>query len=456
MLTDPARVLLNHVPPQVERLWAARLIWRETMHRGQVHPKGAWRGWMLQSGRGYGKTTIGAIDCAEHCLDYPGYRYGIIAPTLGDARETALEGETGLIQTLTDGNSQMPGLGLVEGRDFAYNRSRMEVEFANGSHVKGFGSEKPDRLRGPNHHRLWFEELASFRDAYKGDELQTTFNNATLGLRLRGKGPTQYIVTTTPRPVKLITELADRKNVVVTRGTTYDNLKNLDPEFAAEILKYEGTHLGRQELLGEIITEVPGALWKFAWINPYRLDEVPDMTRLVVGVDPSGGAGEIGIVAAGKIKAPCPCGHQDHRGPHFAVVADATMTGSPEAWARRVTDTYHDWKADRVIAERNYGGDMVESTIRVSDRTVPVKVITASRGKAQRAEPVSTAYEQGRVHHVGGLPELETQLISWVPGDDWSPDRLDALVWAITDLDPGVSGKARASNVTQRVPTRVG
>lgn len=452
MLSHASDILLDHAPPEVKRRWLHRVRWALARHPYQVPPEGDWRGWMLQAGRGAGKTLTGADDAIEHSLHYPRYRYGIVAPTLGDAREIVMEGETGLLNVLTNGTPQMPGLGLAEGTDFTYNRTRLEIDFPNKSHIKAYGSEKPDRLRGPQHHRLWFEELASFKDAYKGDGLQTTFNNALLGLRLKGFGPTRYIVTTTPRPVKLIADLAARENVVVSRGSTYDNLDNLDPEFAAEILRYEGTHLGRQELLGEIITQVPGALWQWSWINTYRLAEVPEMVRIVVGVDPSGGSDEIGIVAAGKIQSPCPCGDQNERGPHYAVLADASLEASPEQWSATAINLYQTLKADRIIAERNFGGEMVESTMRAANRHVPVKVIHASRGKAQRAEPVSAVYEQGRVHHVDGFLHLESEMTSWVPGEsDWSPNRIDALVWAMNELglDSGLPTRLHGADLAK-------
>lgn len=462
-LSNAAKVLLEHAPPDFERVWTDRIAWRLTAHAYQIAPKGVWRGWMMQGGRGIGKTLTGARDAAEHCLDYSGLRYGVISPTLGDTRGIAFEGETGLINVLTHGVTvgavRLPGLGLIEGTDYEYNKSLLEIDFANGSHIKGYGSEKPDRLRGPQHHRLWFEELASFRDGHKGDALQTTFNNAILGLRLpirpgwRDFPGTQYIVTTTPRRVKLITDLVSRDNVQITRGTTYDNLANLDPEFGRELLRYEGTHLGRQELLGEIIRVVPGALWKWAMIDPHRME--PDrlwvatgeseddgywrhvgltFNRVVIGVDPSGGGDEIGIVGAGKIISPCPCGREDSKGVHYAVIVDNTTSGSPEHWGRTVADTFHNYAADRIVAETNFGGDMVLSTLRAVDRSLPTKKLHASRGKAIRAEPVSAAYEQGRVHHLEGFARLEDEYTSWVPGDDWSPNRLDAAVWALTEL----------------------
>jgi phage terminase large subunit-like protein len=454
VLSRAAGVLLDHAPPEVKRRWLHQVRWALARHPFQVPPAGGWQGWVLQSGRGAGKTLTGANDVAESCLEHPGYRYGIVAPTLGDARDTCVEGETGVLAVLTDGNEHVPGMGLAEGRDFEWNRSLLELSFANGSHVKCFGTEKPDRLRGPQHHRLWFEELASFKDAWRGDVLHTAFNNAMLGLRLTGKGPTQYVVTTTPRPLKLMVDLVARPGVVVTRGTTYDNLANLSEEFAATVLAYAGTHLGLQELHGEIVTEDPDALWRWAWIDPHRLDEAPACEQVVVGVDPSGGAAEVGVVGAGRIASPCPCGTEDAAGPHFAVLADRSLRSSPEGWAGAVDDLYADLEADSVAAERNYGGDMVESTLRNANDALPVRMVNASRGKAVRAEPVVLMYEKGRVHHVGGFPELESEMTSWVPGSPWSPNRLDALVWSITELTGSgpQTRRARAPGSRSLVP----
>ncbi len=443
-MNPAADVLLTHAPPGYKRTWIARSAWRNLMHPGQAPPGGEWRGWVVQAGRGFGKTLVGSFDVIEHCLDYSDYRYGIIAPTLGDARAVCLEGETGIIALLTGGNAQVVGMGFEEGVDFTYNRSLLEIHFANGSQVKAYGSERPDRLRGPQHHRLWFEEAASFGDAWKGDALQTTFNNALLGLRLLGKGPTQYIVTTTPRPLKLMVELVEREGVRVTRGTTFDNLANLSDEFAAAILAYQGTHLGLQELSGEIITEHPDALWRWAWIDTTRLEQIPECTRITIGVDPSGGAAEIGIVGAGEIRSPCPCGAEDAGGPHYAVLADVSLRSSPEGWAGATANLYQDLEADVIVAERNFGGDMVRSTIENADSSLPVRLVNASRGKAIRAEPIVLMYEKGRVHHVGALPLLESEQTSWVPGSAWSPNRLDAMVWAITAL-AGVGPQTRTA-----------
>jgi phage terminase large subunit-like protein len=450
-MNPDVEVLLSHAPVETKRRWISRLIWRQKFHTGQIPPADPWTGWVVQAGRGFGKTTVGACDVAEACIDFPGLRYGIVAPTLPDVRNVCLEGETGLIRILTDGTTTLPGLGLTEGTDFKYNRTLMQVVFHNGSIVSTYSAEVPDRLRGPQHHRLWFDELASYSDAWKGDVLGSTFNNAMLGLRLTGKGPTRFLVTTTPRPLKLMTELSERSDVSTTRGTTYDNLPNLSDEFARSILKYEGTYIGRQELIGEIVTQHPDALWKLPWIDGNRLGLIPPMQRIVVGVDPSGGTDEVGIVICGRISSPCPCGREDARGPHYSVMDDKSMLGSPESWAQQVANSYGLWEADRIIAERNFGGDMVESTIRAATLNLPVKQVHASRGKAVRAEPVAAVYEQGRVHHVGAFPDLEAELTSWVPWESsWSPNRLDAMVWGMHDL-LDASGGPRVIRPPQRL-----
>lgn len=439
VLTQTSRTFQNQ--------WFTRVAWRNLMHRGQAPPEyDDWQGWVLRAGRGFGKTLVGSMDSIEHSLDHDRYRYGVIAPTLGDVRGTCFEGETGIITLITVGNAQLPGMGMVEGVDYHYNRTLLELTFAhNGSLIKGYGTERPDRLRGPQHHRLWFEELASIKDAHKGDALGTTFNNAMLGLRLKGSGPTQWLATTTPRFLQLMIDVEAKPRVFVTRGTTYDNLANLSPEFAEAILQYEGTHLGRQELSGEIITEDPDALWRWLWIEENRLDEVPDMITVAVGVDPSGGGDEIGIVTGGVIASPCPCGLEDQKGPHYAVLDDRSLRTSPEGWALVTAQSYHDWEADVIVAERNYGGDMVESTIRNHDPALPVRLVSASRGKQVRAQPISLLYERGQVHHIGAHAKLESEQTSWNPVESkWSPNRLDALVWALTSVSTGISGERRA------------
>ena len=423
--------LLDRVPARFERMWQARLKWRQLMHPYQVQPRGDWDGWMLRSGRGAGKTQTGAFDAAEHSLDNPSYRYGVIAPTLGDVRSTALEGETGILAALTEGNARVPGMGFREDVDFTYNRSLLEIDFDNGSQIKGFGTEKPNRLRGPAHHRLWFEELASFKDAHLGDALNTTFNNAMLGLRLGARA--RWIATTTPRRMKLIIELDERPEVVTSRGSTYDNIDNLSDNFKRTVLRYEGTHIGQQELLGEILLEVEGAHWTGNLIDSTRIDRLPEFARIHVGVDPSGGSDVIGIVAVGESFS-CHCG-SDGELPHYVAIDDASLLGTPEQWASAVAETYWSLEADLITAERNYGGDMVEAVIRNVDRNLPVKHVNASRGKHVRAQPIAHLMQTGRMHHYRGFPDMETEMTTYTPDiTQWSPNRMDAMVWAATSL----------------------
>jgi phage terminase large subunit-like protein len=286
------------------------------------------------------------------------------------------------------------------------------------------------------HNCLWADELAAW------DKMQESWDMLMFGLRL-GQKP-QACITTTPKPVPLIIDLLKDPRTAVTRGTTYDNRENLAPEFFESIiLKYEGTRLGRQELDAEVLLDHPGALWKLGNIEALRIREIPDeLTRIVVGVDPAVTANkdsdETGIVVAGI--GPCCCkGHQEL---HGFVLADGSGIHTPAAWAKEVVALYRRWSADRVIGEANNGGDLVEANVRTEDKNISYKAVHASRGKAARAEPISALYEQGKIHHVGCFPRLEDQMTTWDPMQKGqkSPDRLDALVWACSELM--ISGKA--------------
>jgi phage terminase large subunit-like protein len=431
--TDRARAQLPHTSPAWKQQMGQRIRWRRTMHPFQAHPRGDWLGWMLQAGRGAGKTQTGAQDAVEYSLDHRGSRYAVVAPTWPDARDVCIEGESGVLSVLD-------GMGLRSGRDYTWNRSHGELHLRpSASRIDIYTAEKPDRLRGPQHNRAWCDEAAAWKDAYLGDSLNTAFNNLLLGLRL-GDDP-RVLITTTPRRVKLVTDLIERDDFVVSRGTTYDNLKNLAPTFAETILRYEGTTIGRQEILGEIVTDVEGALWTTAAIDDDRLPAVtPDeLVRVVVGVDPQGSlAGTTGIVAASVAADPCLChtvlGRPRDERTHFYVLDDASTSATPLGWGRRTIATYDTWGADRVLGEPNFGGDMVESNIRTVDPDVSYKDVHASRGKVQRAEPIAALYEQHRVHHIGGLADLESEMTTWTQEDPWSPNRIDALVWALTEL----------------------
>ena len=300
-----------------------------------------------------------------------------------------------------------------------YNRSIGEIVLTNKSRIKLYSGEEPNRLRGPQFHGGWFDELAAFKYADAWDQYQ-------FALRLGDKP--QTVVTTTPRPTKLIRELSTRDGVKIVRGSTFENAANLAETALAELrLRYEGTRLGRQELYGEIIQDVEGALWTRATLDNNRERETPPLVRIVVAIDPavtSGeGSDETGIVVAGV-----------SGDGHYYVLEDVSTRTTPDGWARRAVDAYKRWGADRIIGETNNGGDMIEALLRQVDPMVAYSKVTATRGKAVRAEPIAALYEQNRAHHVGSFPELEDQLCNWTIDSKESPDRMDAMVWALTEL----------------------
>ncbi len=396
------------------RLLAARAAWRLTARPEQLTPPGDWFGWLLLAGRGFGKTRTGAEDQAKYAIEHPGARIAVVAPTYADARDTCVEGDSGL-ETI------LGRYGVLA----QWNRSLGELTLTNGSRFKLFSAEEPDRLRGPQHHRAWCEELAAW-------DRPETWDQLLFGLRL-GTRP-QVVITTTPRPTPLVRSLLKRQDVHVTRGSTFDNAPNLAPSALAQLRdRYEGTRLGRQELYAEVLEDVEGALWTSQQLEYLRVPTAPELRRVVVAIDPAvtsaDDSDETGIIVAG----------QGADG-HVYVLADLSTRDSPQAWMRRALAAYDEHHADRLVAEVNNGGDLIEAMVRsqVGSR-VAYRKVTASRGKRTRAEPVAALYEQGRVHHVGGLPQLEDQMCSWTPDAGGSPDRLDALVWAVTDLALGRS-----------------
>jgi len=391
----------------------------------QVVPSGDdWTYWLLVAGRGSGKTDAGSAYVDAHasgpaCMVGPvPHRIAIIAPTNPDGYSTCVRGESGLL-------SHNARIVFV-----AHSEKRADLTWPNGAEAMIFGAYSPEdvqRLRGPQHCLVWAEEWAAWR------YMSETWDMARLGLRL-GAHP-RAIFTTTPRPRQALREMLASPDAVVSRATTDDN-PSLAASVRADLYRvYGGTRLGRQELGGEVIDDVPGALWTRAIIPhapPPRVERhgvnETDLSRVVVAVDPAITSGddsdETGIIVAGL-------GH-DRRG---YVLADLSTRMSPIEWARRAIGAYHEHKADRIIAEANQGGDMVSTVIRTVDPTVPVTLVHASRGKRTRAEPVAALYEQGKVTHCAPLPELEDQLCSYTgdPGES-SPDRLDALVWALSGL----------------------
>lgn len=385
----------------------------------QLPPLEPWAIWLILAGRGFGKTLTGASWLASQAR-VPDTRWAIIAPTIADARDTMIEGVTGLLSVLAP--SELRGSSV----DSAWNRSMGELHLANGSQIKAFSSEKPGRLRGPQHHGIWGDEPAEWRDAGKGMGEDTTISNALFGLRL-GLNP-QFCLTGTPKPKRLMRELLKDPRVNLTRGKTDDNKDNLPDALRANLERYRGTRLGRQELDGELLEDVVGALWQPVMFDAegFRLEVAPALKRIVVAIDP-GGSGkdqdETGLIVAGL--------GFDNRG---YVLADITAHHTPNGWASAAVDAYQRWRADRIIAERNHGGDMVENTITTLYPGTPITTVWASRGKYTRAEPISALYEQNLISHVGSFPELEAELTGWDPSSERSPNRLDALVWAFTDL----------------------
>jgi phage terminase large subunit-like protein len=378
---------------------------------------GDWTVYLLLGGRGAGKTRAGAEWVLQFMRDNPGpKRIALVSETYADGREVMIDGDSGLAR-------------LGEPRDLPdYEASRRRLVWPNGSLAYVFSSEDPDGLRGHQFHAAWGDELAKWKHA------EETWSNLQLALRL-GRRPRQ-VVTTTPRPTALLKRLIRAPGTFNAHATTYANAKNLSRAFLDEIAAvYEGTSLGRQELHGELVEDVVGALWTRAMIETSRISAPQGfhsaLDRVVVAVDPpatSGeGADECGIIVAGALSTA--------DGATAYVIADRSASGlSPREWAARAVAAYHEFDADRIVVETNQGGDMVREVIRGVDPTVAVRDVRASRGKRVRAEPVAALYEQGRVRHLGAFPALEDQMASFTGAGGKSPDRLDALVWAITDL----------------------
>jgi phage terminase large subunit-like protein len=401
--SDVRSALENLSGPEAEAL---QYEWNEWARDNQRAPEGNWANWLILAGRGFGKTRVGAETVRSWVRDFP--LVNMIGATADDARDIMIEGESGILAVC-------PG----EERP-RYLPSKRRLEWPNGAKSLIFTADEPERLRGKQHMKLWCDELGAWRHP-------EAFEQAMLGLRL-GALP-QAIVTTTPKPVRLIRELINDPGTVTMRGSTYDNRAHLAPGFYSRIIKrYEGTRLGRQELNAELLEDVEGALWSNAMIEASRVSQAPDMSRIVVAIDPATTSGEnadeTGIVVAGR----------GVDGEAY-VLRDLSCRLTANEWGTRAVRAYRELHADRIIAEVNNGGDLVEDVIRVVDRHVSYRAVHASRGKVVRAEPVSALYEQKRVHHVGVFPELETQMCSFVPDHfDGSPDRVDALVWALTDL----------------------
>jgi phage terminase large subunit-like protein len=427
---DPIGYLLEL--DELERLFALRGLkaqsrrefihrWHQWAHGGQYPDDGDWRVWLIMAGRGYGKTLAGSEWVSRMAREHPGAAIALVGATREDVRKVMVEGPSGILSVAHAGE-------LLD-----WSQAKGELVFPSGALAHVYSAEAFEKLRGPQHGFAWCDEIAKWSHA------EESWHNLLMGLR-EGERP-RVLVTTTPRAGALLRRLVDEPGVVLRGGKTEDNA-NLPADFVATMQAlYGGTRLGRQEIDGELITDVEGALWTRDLIERCRvLRQAQDerfYKRIVIGVDPpaSKGGDACGIVAVGL--------GADGRA---YVLADHSVKGrSPEGWARAVAAAALAWNADRVVAEANQGGDMVESTLRAADVGMPVKKVHASRGKVARAEPVAALYEAGRAHHVGAFPELEDELCGMISGGAYegpgrSPDRADALVWAMTELMLGKRG----------------
>lgn len=399
--------------------------WRFWARPDQMAPGGAWTIWLALAGRGWGKTRVGAEWVRGEVEAGRRGRLALVARTAADARDVMVEGESGLLAICPPWNKPK------------YEPSKRRLTWPSGALATLYSADEPDLLRGPQHDGGWADEVAAWRFPDAWDQLM-------FGLRL-GQDP-RVVVTSTPRPSKLVKDLAKDPTTVLTRGRSFDNRANLAPAFLKQIVaKYEGTRLGRQELDGEILDDNPNALWARANIDKARVRKAPDdLARIVIPIDPAVTSSE-----SSDLTGLVPVGVDNQDPEHYYVLEDLSLSASPDEWATAAVRAYLFWQADRIVAEVNNGGDMVEGTIRhvviegrPEGKNVSFEKVTATRGKAIRAEPVAALYEQGRVHHVGTLPELEDQLCDFDPMDtsQKSPDRMDSLVWGITALMGGGEG----------------
>lgn len=400
----------------------------------QLPPEGDWLGWLIRSGRGFGKTRAGA-EWVKMRVEQGYRRIALIGQTKADVRDEMVElNDAALLNIYQE--DEVPD----------YQPSKRRIVWPNGAVAIVYSGDEPGQLRGPEHDSAWVDELAKFRYP------QRTWDNLEMGLRI-GDNP-QVCITTTPRPIPIIKALLKDEDIMDVVGHSKENISNLSEKYINRIIKrYEGTRLGRQELEGQLLDDSPGALWdREKDIERYRVMEHPELLRIVIAIDPPGTknkkSAEAGIIAIGE-------GVDGHG----YVLEDVSKKASPTEWAKAAITLYHKYEADRIIGEVNNGGDMIENIIKTINNRVSYKDVRATRGKQLRAEPVASLYEQGKIHHVGTFPELEDQLCQWEPGDD-SPDRLDALVWGGTELfidyktvkgdskDMNTVGKSRAKKIS--------
>ena len=414
------RIIWAMPPAELLKLDADFESWA---HMNQLPPNGeGWRVWLMMAGRGFGKTRAGSEWIYRLASGKPGARIALVGATIHEARNVMVEGVSGLLR-----------VAKLRGGRLTWEPSLGRLRWPNGSEAQLFSGENPDGLRGPEHDFAWADELA------KWAQPEAAWSNLQMGLRRGSRA--RALITTTPRSMDLLTRLQADEWTVTTHGRTSENI-NLDERFV-KIMEatYGGTRLGRQELDGELIADVEGSLWPRELIERSRCGTPEAFDRVVVGVDPPAGAGEgcdaCGIVVAGRSEG------------RLYVLADESCQGlSPDGWARRVAAAVARWDADIVVAEANNGGAMVGSVLNAADIGVRIRLVHASKGKAARAEPISLRFESGRAFFAGSFPQLEDELAGLTTGGGYegpsrSPDRADAMVWAMTELSPTRSGVPR-------------
>ncbi|MEP3422783.1 MAG: terminase family protein [Erythrobacter sp.] len=407
--------------------------WAMMARSAQLPPKGNWRTWLILAGRGFGKTRAGAEWVRLVAESQSEARIALVSSSLNEARAVMVEGESGLL-----------ACSPPERRPI-FEASLRRVRFPNGAQVQLYSAAEPESLRGPQHSHAWCDEIGKWPLSH--DRATRTFDNLLMGMRL-GNDP-RMAVTTTPRAVPLVQRLLDQAedgSCVITRGSTYDNAMNLPERFLEAIEgEFAGSQLARQEIAGEMLRDIEGALWTRAMLEQANAGTKSDsLCRIVVAVDPpiSSHGDECGIIVAGlgddgvaRILADC-----------------SVVKAQPDRWAKTVADAAQHWEADRVVAEANQGGAMVESVLRAADNRLPIRLVHASRGKAARAEPIAALYSSGRVIHCGSFPQLEDQMCGLLIGGDYSgpsrsPDRADALVWALTELMLGPAARPSVRHI---------
>ena len=434
-LNDAEKALLDKIlAPELADLANGQWDWRKIARPAQLPPPGEWLTWLVLAGRGFGKTRCGAEWIREEVTEKRASRIALIAETQKDLEEVMVFGQSGLASVFPP--HQRPKI----------TKKPVRIEFHTGAVANGYNATEPDQLRGPQFDCAWGDELAKWRYA------RETWDQLQFGLRL-GAHPRQ-IITTTPRPIPILREILAALTTVISRGVTTDNAANLAPSFIKSITeKYAGTRLGRQELSAEILDDVPDALWTRANLDRDRRkpDQMPPLKRVVVAIDPAAKKNEMpengaatGIIAAGV--------GTDNRG---YVLDDATCRESPLGWARLAVALFDRYAADCIVGETNNGGEMVAATVRAVRPLVPFREVHASRGKWVRAEPVAALYEQGRISHIGTFADLEDEMVNFSPNGmvgDKSPDRVDALVWALSELFPMITRVVKKPESTIPLP----